>query len=120
MARNRWTPKEELTPELLQFREKRKWQIALRRYVLERNKSSFYAPYFGLDSEKFRNWIERQFDADLNWENFSSAWQFDHVVPLAYFDFSAEEDLRLCWNFTNIRIEKLDAAQKQSFRVDLL
>ena len=108
--RKRWTAQTEVTDTLLKFREKRKWQIALRRYVLEKNKSSYYAPYFGLDIQNFRNWIELQFDETLNWGNFSSSWQFEHLVPLTYFDFSDDSDLKLCWNFLNIRIEKTEDA----------
>jgi hypothetical protein len=118
MSRKKWTPQEEVTEALTQSREKRKWQIALRRYVLEQNKSAFYAPYFGLDIQKFRNWIEVQFDETCTWENFSTAWQFDHIVPISYFDFTSGEDLSLCWNFTNIRIEKTSAKNKR--QVDVL
>jgi hypothetical protein len=120
MARKRWTPKTEVTDALIQFREKRKWQIALRRYVLENNKSSFYAPYFGLDNSKFREWIQIQFEDGLSWENFSSHWQFDHIVPVAYFDFMNEADLRLCWNFVNIRVEKSGADKNSRNRIDVL
>ncbi len=102
----------------MKFREKRKWQIALRRYVLEKNKCSFYAPYFGLDIPTFRQWIELQFDSETNWENFSKAWQFDHIVPITYFNFENESDLRLCWNFTNIRVEDLD--KNSGGRIDIL
>src|SRR6188474_3101936 len=101
MERKRWTPKAEITDELLKSREKRKWQVALRRYVLDKNLSPAYAWYFGLSIDQFRNWIEIQFTEGLSWENFGSAWQFDHVIPVAYFDFSLEEDLLLCWNFIN-------------------
>jgi hypothetical protein len=90
------------------FKEKRKWQIALRRYVLNRNKSSEYAPYFGIDNQNFRSWIEGQFAGNQNWDNFSTAWQFDHVVPVAFFDLKSAADLKLCWNFINIRVEALD------------
>jgi hypothetical protein len=107
MPRKKWTPKDNVTDSLLQFREKRKWQIALRRYVLEKNKSSIYAPYFGLPIEKFRQWIQVQFDKHCSWENFSQAWQFDHIIPLGYFDFTSDADLALCWNFTNITIDKI-------------
>lgn len=107
MQRKRWTAKAEVTEDLLQFRQKRKWQIALRRYILDGHKSSFYAPYFGLGIEQLRRWIEIQFDETINWDNFSAAWQFDHIVPLAYFDFDKEEDLKLCWNFTNLRVDKI-------------
>ena len=118
--RKRWTAKTEVTEELLNFRQKRKWQIALRRYVLEKQLSSYYAPFFGVDIKTFRNWIKLQFDNDLNWDNFSSSWQFDHIVPVAYFDFANEEDMRLCWNFINIRIEKLELNKNRGNRIDVL
>lgn len=120
MERKKWTPKEEITDDLLKFREKRKWQLALRRYVLEKKASSFYAPYFGLDVNGFREWISIQFEGDLNWENFASSWQFDHIVPVTYFDFDNEEDLKLCWNFINIRVEKLESNKNRSNRIDIL
>ena len=84
------------------FNEKRKWQIALRRYIIAGFKCFNYAPYFGIDAANFRKWIEIQFDKDTNWENFSKAWQFDHIVPVAYFNLKDEVDLKLCWNFINI------------------
>jgi hypothetical protein len=120
MGRKKWTPKTEVDESVIQFREKRKWQIALRRYVLEKNKSSYYAPFFGLDIERFRGWIEAQFDAELSWENFSKAWQFDHIMPVAYFDFTKEEDMRLCWNFTNIQVDKTNLNKNRSNRIDVL
>jgi hypothetical protein len=107
---------------LTQFnaREKRKWQIALRRYVLEKQLCSAYAPYFGLDIEMFRQWISLQFTQDLNWNNFAKAWQFDHIVPVAYFDLKNKEDLRLCWNFTNIRVEPTDVNSFRGNRIDII
>ncbi len=111
--------KAEQTEADFNFNEKRKWQIALRRYVLERNKSSQYAPYFGLDIEGFRKWIEIQFDEELNWDNFSKAWQFDHIIPITFFDLRKEEELRLCWNFINIRAEKILHNKNRGNRVDV-
>jgi hypothetical protein len=120
MNRKKWTRKEEVTDSLLKFREKRKWQLALRRYVLEKNTSSAYAFYFGLGIEEFRKWIEIQFIAGLNWDNFGSAWQFDHIVPVAYFDYTKKEDLLLCWNFINIRVEKIHLNKNLGNRIDIL
>lgn len=101
-------------------RDKRKWQIAFRRYVLDRNPSVYYAPYFGLDIQMIRNWFELQFEKGANWENFGSLWQFEHIVPVAYFNFEDDLDLRLCWNFTNIRVELIHEADPRSVRSDLL
>ncbi len=105
---------------LFKKREKRKWQIALRRYVLEKIPGSAYARYFGLDFEFFREWISIQFKDGLSWENFAEKWQFDHIVPVSYFDFSNEEDLLLCWNFINIRVERTDNNKKTVNRIDVM
>ena len=120
MVRKKWTPKEEITESLLKFREKRKWQLALRRYILEKNVSEAYAPYFGIDNENFRKWIALQFSGELSWENFGSLWQFDHIVPVGYFDFNNEDDLKLCWNFINVRVEKLELNKARGNRIDVL
>ncbi len=120
MERKKWTPQVEVTDSHLKFREKRKWQLALRRYVLEKNVSSNYAIYFGLSIDQFRKWIQIQFSEDFNWENFGKAWQFEHIVPVAYFDFSCEEDLYLCWNFINIRVESIDQNKKGTNHIDVM
>ena len=120
MERKKRVPQTEITDSLLRFREKRKWQLALRRYVLLEGISAEYAFYFGLGSQELRNWIEIQFTDGLNWDNFGASWQFDHVVPVAYFNFSKEEDLQLCWNFVNIRVEKNSLNKALGSRVDVL
>lgn len=120
MPRKRWTPKTETTPALLKFREKRKWQIALRRYVVEKNPSTFYAPYFGLDIENLRKWFEVQFENGVSWEDFGKKWQFDHIIPVTYFDFAAESELKMCWNFTNTRVEQFQRNKDHGNRLDVL
>jgi hypothetical protein len=122
MPRKKWTPvsQEAVTDELLRFREKRKWQIALRRYVLENHPSTLYAPYFGLDIKTLREWFEMQFTEDMSWENFGEKWQFDHVIPVVYFDPSDEEELKMCWNFTNLRVEPVYLNKNRGHRVDVL
>ena len=70
--------------------------------------------------EEFRKWIEIQFTEELNWENFGTAWQFDHIVPVAYFDFSIEDDLILCWNFINIRVERIEPNKNRGNRIDVM
>jgi hypothetical protein len=117
MTRKRWQAKTDITPSLIKLREKRKWQIALRRYVLEKNPSSFYAPYFGLDIEKMRNWFECQFENGTSWEDFGKKWQFDHVIPVTYFNFSDDNELKLCWNFINLRVRSASVNQNRGNRV---
>ncbi len=120
MERKKWTPKAEITDVLLRFREKRKWQVTLRRYVMEKNLSPSYAIYFGLSIEEFRQWVEIQFTEELSWENFGTSWQFDHIVPVAYFDFNFEEDLLLCWNFINIRVQNIKTGKTSGNKIEVI
>jgi hypothetical protein len=120
MARKKREAQDELTPSLIKFREKRKWQIALRRYVLERNICFDYAPYFGLDIENMRRWFEYQFKDGISWDDFAVKWQFDHIIPVTYFDFSNEEELKMCWNFTNISVEMFHLNKERGNRLDVM
>jgi hypothetical protein len=120
MARKKWEAKTEITPGLIQFRAKRKWQIALRRYVLQHHPSTYYAPFFALDIRTLRAWFENQFENGMCWDNFGEEWQFDHVIPVAYFDFEDDADLKLCWNFTNLRVEPLETNGNRGRRIDVI
>lgn len=120
MARKRWSAKTEITPELLKIREKRKWQINLRRYVIDRTPCPAYAPYFGLDISNLRMWFEMQFPEGVSWENFGKDWQFDHLIPVTYFDFSSDEELKMCWNFINLRVEAFQLNKNRGHRLDVL
>jgi hypothetical protein len=120
MKRKRWTPQTEITPDLLSFREKKKWQINFRRYVVQKMACPAYAPYFGLDIQSIRQWFERQFTGTLSWENFGKAWQFEHIVPLGYFDHGQNADLELCWNFTNIRVAAIGEFGQNANGPDIL
>ncbi|HLD54270.1 MAG TPA: hypothetical protein VJA82_13255 [Sediminibacterium sp.] len=88
--------------------EKRKWQMAFRRFVLENAPSEQYAAYFGLCRTDLRNWFEAQFSNGLSWENFGKAWQFEHIIPVTWFDTTSEEELKACWNYLNIRVSPTD------------
>jgi len=68
MARKRWTPQTEITDSLLRLREKRKWQLAYRRYVVEQKPSETYGVYFGLDIVMLREWFGLQFTDGISWE----------------------------------------------------
>lgn len=94
--------------------EKRKWQVAFRRFVLEGSPSEQYAPYFGLHRKALREWFESQFTDNQSWENFGAAWQFEHVIPVSLFDTSEEDERKLCWNYLNIRVASLEGGTLQS------
>ncbi len=87
---------------------------------MERSPCAAYAPYFGLDIEKMRGWFECQFRGGASWENFGNYWQFEHIIPVTYFDFSKEEELRMCWSFVNMRVDVFTDEKEKGVRPDLL
>lgn len=120
MARKRWTPQTEITEALLRLREKRKWQLAYRRYVVEQKPSETYGLYFGLDINTLREWFALQFTPEQNWDNYGKAWQFEHIVPATYFNFMEEAELKLCWSFINMRVQSLDGEGQPTSSINLL
>jgi hypothetical protein len=73
-----------------------------------------------LDIEKFRKWLEIQFESGIDWDDFGKKWQFEHIIPVTYFDFSDQAELKLCWNFTNIRVEHFQRNKDRGNRLDVL
>ncbi|MDE3247459.1 MAG: hypothetical protein KGO82_02285 [Bacteroidota bacterium] len=110
MARKRWAPVADATDSVVKLREKKKWQIALRRYVVEMSPCYEYAPYFGLSITDIRAWFEAQFNPSMTWDNFGTAWQFAHIVSPHHFDWNQPAELQLCWNFTNLKAESTNHA----------
>jgi hypothetical protein len=94
--------------------------MAFRRYVVEGIANENYAPFFGLEIAVLKKWFELQFDETLNWENFGINWQFEHILPIAYFDFSNEDDLKLCWNYINIRVDSFQPNASRGSKIDVL
>ena len=101
-------------------KERKRWQMAFRRYVVEGIANENNAPFFGLEIAVLKKWFELQFDETLNWENFGINWQFEHILPIAYFDFSNEDDLKLCWNYINIRVDSFQPNASRGSKIDVL
>ena len=120
MARKRWTPQTEITDSLLRLREKRKWQLAYRRYVVEQKPSETYGVYFGLDIPMLREWFGLQFRNGISWKNYGKAWQFEHIIPASFFDFNKEQDLKCCWSFINMRVQPLDEQGQPAHSFNLI
>jgi len=40
----------------------------------------------------------------MNWDNHGQyGWHIDHIKPVNTFDLTDEEQLKKCWNYTNLR-----------------
>lgn len=73
----------------------------LRHLVVRKDKSTL--EYLGINKNEFKEWLEYQFDENMNWDNYGSYWQIDHVTPCASYDLTSEDNIYKCFNWTNMR-----------------
>jgi hypothetical protein len=60
-----------------------------------------------------KKWLEFRFDENMNWENFGIYWQIDHIIPINKFDFSKENNIKICFHWTNLQpLTSLENRQK--------
>jgi hypothetical protein len=58
--------------------------------------------YIGCNIQYFREWIEYNFTAEMNWDNYGSFWSIDHIIPVCKFNLSDEDEKFKCWNWSNM------------------
>jgi len=56
----------------------------------------------GYSLNDLKNHLESQFDKDMNWENYGTYWEIDHIVPISVFSITEEAFYKL-WSLKNLR-----------------
>ena len=68
-----------------------------------KNQKTSYANLIGCDVDFLKKWLEFRFTEEMNWNNFGSIWQIDHILPINGFNFTNELDKRVCFHWTNLQ-----------------
>lgn len=74
----------------------------MRRFYSTANNSKDIALLIGIDKQGFINHINKYLVEGMTLETFGKTWGLDHIVPVEIFDFSNDEDKKLCYNYNNI------------------
>ena len=56
---------------------------ALINHHLKTNKSKRSIEYLGCTIQEYKLYIEPQFTSEMNWDNYGSYWEIDHIHPLS-------------------------------------
>lgn len=67
------------------------------------NKSNSVFKYLGCSTNEFKIHIEQQFDENMNWGNYGSYWEVDHINPIENYNFDNENEIYECWNYINLQ-----------------
>jgi hypothetical protein len=95
--KNKWCENKRLTN--INYRLKK--SIAARlRSVLVKEESTMN--YIGCNIQYLREWFDYNFTDEMSWDNYGSYWQIDHIIPVAKFDLTNEDEKFACWNWTNL------------------
>jgi hypothetical protein len=72
-------------------------------YTNNVTKNNKTVKYLGCSIEYLKKWFVYLFkDTSMNWYNYGE-WEIDHVIPCSSFDFTKDEDIKKCFNWTNLQ-----------------
>lgn len=84
------------------YKLKHKLRTRFRKLIKGLHKKNSVLKYLGCDIEFCKKHLEGLFLEGMSWENHGKLWHIDHIIPCSVFDFSNEEDLKICWHYTNL------------------
>ena len=55
--------------------------------------------------EELQHHFEYQFTPEMNWDNYGTYWELDHIIPQNLFNLSDihSRDFQVCWSLANLR-----------------
>jgi hypothetical protein len=59
--------------------------------------------YLGCTINELKTHLKNQFVPEMNWDNYGDVWEIDHIIPVSSFDFTVEDNIFKCWNFSNLQ-----------------
>lgn len=76
-------------------------------------KKTSYKTLIGCDLEQLKKWLEYRFDNKMNWNNYGTYWEIDHIIPINSFSFNTDIEKIICFNWKNLQpLEKIENKQK--------
>jgi hypothetical protein len=101
------------------IRKRLKENIARRlRLFLGGQKSQATMDLVGCTIEDLKAHLESTWTDGMSWENYGvHGWHIDHKLPCASFDHENDEQVALCWNWTNLQALWADDNLKKGARI---
>ena len=74
--------------------------------------------YVDCNEQYLKQWFEFQFNSKMNWNNYSTYWQIDHVIPCSSFDLSDFSKQKDCFSWKNIRPLNKDKNKRKHAKIN--
>jgi hypothetical protein len=82
-----------------------------RLYIALKNeyKQTSAVDLIGCSLEQLKKHLEMQFDDKMNWSNYGSYWEIDHIKQIFNFDLKYFQNQQQCFHYSNLRpLSKLE------------
>ena len=66
------------------------------------NKSKLTVEYLDTTIARVMVWLKYNFNDFMDWDNYGTVWNIDHIIPINKFDLKNEEDIFMCFNWRNL------------------
>jgi hypothetical protein len=100
----------------LQFKVSKNLRGRLREAIKGNFKSGSAVRDLGCSISELKLHLERQFDANMDWANYGTFWEIDHIEPLASFDLTDREQLLRACHWSNLRPLDVNTNRKEGAR----
>jgi len=68
---------------IYRFKSNMRTHINVRLKNFLKTKKGSTLEYLGCDWDTYINHLEQQFNSNMNWDNYGSYWEIDHIIPLS-------------------------------------
>ena len=89
--------------------------VSIRRSLKSNKNGRKWEKLVGYTKEKVMKHLEKQFDSKMNWDNYCSYWEIDHIKPQSLFNFTSynDKEFKECWALSNLQpLEATENHQK--------
>lgn len=69
------------------------------------SKSNTINKYLDWNIEELKKHLEKQFNKEMNWDNYGIYWHIDHIVPQSCLPYTnmSDDNFKKCWSLDNLR-----------------
>ena len=71
--------------------------------MLQGKKTTSTYELLGCNIQFYKEYLEKQFQSDMTWDNHGTVWEIDHIIPVSQFDLNNLEQQRLAFHWGNTR-----------------
>jgi hypothetical protein len=99
----------------LNYRLRDNIQTLLRYHI--KNKTQRVIKYIGCTLQEYNDHISAQFKPEMNWDNYGTYWEIDHIMPISSFNLSIPEEANKAFHFSNTQPLTIPENRKKSNKV---